>query len=41
MENLLALPCMVVAITHDVSGAFMKRFDKVYRVEHGSVSNLL
>ena len=31
MENLLALPCMVVAITHDVSGAFMKQFDKVYR----------
>lgn len=38
MEKLLALPCMVVAITHDVSGAFMKRFDKVYRVEHGQVS---
>jgi hypothetical protein len=29
---------MVVAITHDVSGAFMKQFDKVYRVEHGSVT---
>ena len=38
MENLLALPCMVVAITHDVSGAFMKQFDKVYRVERGSVT---
>ena len=38
MEKLLALPCMVVAITHDVSGAFMKQFDKVYRVEHGSVT---
>ena len=38
MENLLALPCMVVAITHDVSGEFMKQFDKVYRVEHGSVT---
>ena len=38
MKNLLALPCMVVAITHDVSGAFMKQFDKVYRVEHGSVT---
>ena len=38
MENLLALPCMVVAITHDVSGAFMNQFDKVYRVEHGSVT---
>ena len=40
MENLLALPCMVVAITHDVSGAFMKQFDKVYRVEHGSVTQV-
>ena len=38
MKNLLALPCMVVAITHDISGAFMKQFDKVYRVEHGSVT---
>ena len=38
MGNLLALPCMVVAITHDISGAFMKQFDKVYRVEHGSVT---
>ncbi len=37
MENLLALPCMVVAITHDVSGP-SKQFDKVYRVEHGSVT---
>lgn len=35
MEHLLALPCMVVAITHDVSGAFMGRFDRVYRVERG------
>ena len=37
MENLLALPCMVVAITHDVAGSFMHQFDKVYRVEHGVV----
>lgn len=37
MENLLALPCMVVAITHDVSGAFMQRFDQIYRVEAGVV----
>ncbi len=37
MENLVAMPCMVVAITHDVSGAFMKRFDKVYRVTYGCV----
>lgn len=37
MQNLLSLPCIVVAITHDVSGAFMKRFDKIYRVENGVV----
>ena len=37
MEKLIAMPCMVVAITHDVSGAFMKRFDKVYRVTYGCV----
>ena len=29
MENLLSMPCMVVAITHDVAGAFMQGFDKV------------
>jgi len=38
MENLIAMPCMVVAITHDVSGAFMQEFDKIYRVESGMVS---
>ena len=37
MENLIAMPCMVVAITHDVAGSFMHQFDKVYRVEHGVV----
>ena len=37
MENLIAMPCMVVAITHDVAGSFMHQFDKVYRVEHGGV----
>ena len=37
MENLIAIPCMVVAITHDVAGSFMHQFDKVYRVEHGVV----
>jgi len=38
MQNLLTLPCMVVAITHDVSGAFMQGFDVIYRVEKGVVS---
>ena len=37
MENLIAMPCMVVAITHDVAGSFMHQFDKVSRVEHGVV----
>ena len=37
MENLIAMPCMVVAITHDVAGSFMHQFDKIYRVEHGVV----
>ena len=37
MENLIAMPCMVVAITHDLAGSFMHQFDKVYRVEHGVV----
>ena len=37
MGNLIAMPCMVVAITHDVAGSFMHQFDKVYRVEHGVV----
>ena len=37
MENLIAMPCIVVAITHDVAGSFMHQFDKVYRVEHGVV----
>ena len=37
MQNLLSLPCIVVAITHDVSGAFMNRFDQIYRVENGVV----
>ena len=38
MENLIAMPCIVVAITHDVAGSFMHQFHKVYRVEHGVVS---
>ena len=40
MQNLLSLPCIVVAITHDVSGAFMKRFDKIYHVENGVVRRI-
>jgi ABC-type multidrug transport system fused ATPase/permease subunit len=35
MENLLALPCTLVAITHDTASRFMQKFDAVYRVEHG------
>ena len=40
MENLIAMPCMVVAITHDVAGSFMHQFDKVYRVEPVSYTHL-
>ena len=38
MENLLSMPCMVVAITHDVAGAFMQGFDKMYHVRSGVVT---
>lgn len=38
MANLLSMPCMVVAITHDVAGAFMQGFDKVYHVRSGVVT---
>ena len=38
MENLLSMPCMVVAITHDVAGTFMQGFDKVYHVRSGVVT---
>ena len=37
MDNLLGLPCTMVVITHDVSGGFMNRFDRVYRMELGGV----
>lgn len=35
MMNLLSLPCMVVAITHDQTGGFMKSMDRLYRVRAG------
>ena len=38
MENLLSMPCMVVAITHDVASTFMQSFDKVYHVHSGVVT---
>ena len=41
MQNLLSLPCMVIAITHDVSGAFMQCFDRIYRVENGTVQKAI
>ncbi len=40
MENLLSLPCMVLAITHDVSPEFLHRFDKVYQMKHGTISQI-
>jgi ABC-type multidrug transport system fused ATPase/permease subunit len=41
MENLLALPCTLVAITHDTASRFMQKFDAVYRVEHGALAEVL
>ena len=38
MENLLSMPCMVVAITHDVADSFMQGFDKVHHVRSGAVT---
>ena len=35
MENLLDMDATVIAITHDTQGAFMQRFDSVYRIEAG------
>ena len=37
MENLLSLPCAMIVITHDTSGDFMHRFDRVYRMEAGKM----
>ena len=37
MMNLLSMPCMVVAITHDQNGAFIKSFDVRYRIDSGVV----
>lgn len=38
MENLLSMPCMVVAITHDRSGAFMQSFDELYCMDSGATA---
>ncbi len=35
MENLLSLDGIVIAITHDTDSPFMKRFDRIYRVQEG------
>lgn len=40
MENLLSMPCMMVAITHDTTGDFMKDFDSVVCLADGAVSNM-
>lgn len=33
MTNLLSMPCSMVVITHNISGEYMKQFDKVYRLD--------
>lgn len=40
MSNLLAMNATVIAITHDTQGAFMQRFDSVYRMEAGAASKI-
>lgn len=35
MENLLNMDATVIAITHDTQSGFMKRFDRVYKIEEG------
>ena len=35
MQNLLLMPCMVIAITHDRTSSFIQQFDKTYRIESG------
>ena len=40
MSNLLAMNATVIAITHDTQGAFMRRFDSVYRIEAGAASKI-
>lgn len=37
MENLFALDKMLIVITHDTQNAFMKRFDRIYKMENGKV----
>lgn len=40
MSNLLAMNATVIAITHDTQGAFMRRFDSIYRIEAGAASKI-
>ena len=37
IENLLALDCAVILITHDIFGDYMKKFDMVYYLEEGQI----
>lgn len=37
MEHLLALDCMVLAITHDTGGRFMDQFDRIYVIRNGEL----
>lgn len=41
MENLLSMPCMLVAITHDTSGDFMKNFNRIVCLADGTVKHVL
>ncbi len=38
MENLLNLDCAVIVVTHDIFGEYMKKFDNIYYLEHGRIT---
>lgn len=40
MDNLLDMDATVIAITHDTQGAFMGRFDSIYRIEDGQAQRV-
>lgn len=37
MDNLLALDCMLIVITHDVYGEYMQKFNQIYYMENGMI----
>ena len=40
MKLLLGLNCMVIVVTHDIFGAYMDEFDKVYEIKQGTLKTI-